>query len=86
MLNGASLLLINQCEWDKIAKLNNKFQHLVFASINEDGRNENLVATKQQSQATPTLTMTFPTMTTPTVTQGSPKDVARGNMECSQLN
>jgi len=45
MLNGASLLLINQSEWDKIVKLNNKFQHLVFASFNEDGRNENLVAT-----------------------------------------
>jgi hypothetical protein len=86
MLNGASFLLINQNEWDKIVKLSNKFQHLVFASFNEDGRNKNLVAIEQQSQATPTLTMTFPTMTPPTATQGSPKDVAKANMEWSQLN
>jgi murein tripeptide amidase MpaA len=78
-LNGASPLLINQSEWDKIVKLNNKFQHLVFASFNGDGCNENLVATEQQSQATPTLTMTFPTTTPPTTTQGSPKDVVEAN-------
>jgi hypothetical protein len=86
MLNGASFLLINQSEWDKIIKLSNKFQHLVFASFNEDGCNENVVATNQQSQATPTLTMTLPTGTPPIATQGSPKDVAKANMEWSQLN
>jgi hypothetical protein len=86
MLNGASLVLINQSEWDKIVKLDNKFQHLVFASFNEDGRNKNLVATKRQSQATPTLIMTLLTMTPPIATQGSPKDVAKANMEWSQLN
>jgi hypothetical protein len=86
MLNAASLLLVNQSKWDKIVKLSNKFQHLVFASFNEDGRNENLVAIEQQSQATLTLSMTLPTITPPTTTQGSPKDVAEANMEWSQLN
>jgi hypothetical protein len=45
-----------------------------------------LLQLKQQSQATPTLTMTLPTVTPPIATQGSPKDVANTNMEWSQLN
>ncbi len=63
--------------WEKNSKCNNKFQHLVFAPFNEDGHNENWIATKQPQVAPTSI------MTPPIATQGSPKAVVKANMEWS---